>query len=490
MASRRVPYRKFAQAVRKYDTQRLLDKIAGVSAQLASSDFGLTNERWNSDGPVRQFTLAGVARAAIVETGRRRKPTPHRPVTDSELAELCSLAIEVDHPDLPQTGGIDNSAYARLFARMTYQQAVFDSSDFANIVRSLGLLAEHPHPIRGMPTTDDWKLALGVSLTDYMTIVFQLASNAVTYGGLLTKDRIRELHELGFFSSADLDTVLTLIHDQLARDVGSLANEGRSSERPHLQMWSYNPLLGHPLIDGGADGFVVPVINCLLQKITPLGLFFTGIDLFGADFPRAMGDSFEQYVGAHLSLLKAAGAVIYPEITYGRDSKKTIDYFVILDEVVLLVEVKSFRPTADARAGLDAGLTELASKVQSARNQVDKTAKLLDTGITEVAAIPTDRPVRGLVVTIEPLHHIDTFFYADMLGPNVIESSTASAHDLERVCAQLAKQDDAGERILRALTFDDPTPASITRAVEDLQLERNPVSDALWKKWDSLVPEY
>ncbi|MBM4538199.1 hypothetical protein GS463_03105 [Rhodococcus hoagii] len=46
----------------------------------------------------------------------------------------------------------------------------------------------------------------------------------------------------------------------------------------------------------------------------------------------------------------------------------------------MLVEVKGMRANALAKAGIDAGLEQLVDKVQGARNQIDKTAKLIKTG--------------------------------------------------------------------------------------------------------------
>ncbi|MBM4510617.1 hypothetical protein GS425_05455 [Rhodococcus hoagii] len=104
------------------------------------------------------------------------------------------------------------------------------------------------------------------------------------------------------------------------------------------------------------------------------------------------GDSFEKYVGRHLALLEAAGAAVHPEVTYGKDTKKTVDYFVVFEEVVVLVEVKGMRANALAKAGIDAGLEQLVDKVQGARNQIDKTAKLIKDRIPELAFIqPTAR---------------------------------------------------------------------------------------------------
>lgn len=484
MTTRRIPYRKFAQAVRRFDTRLILEKIAATSVELVRADAAMGPPRWPSEGPVRQFSLAAVARTAIVEHGRRVKATPRRPVTDRELHDLCALSIEVDHPDVPESGALSSASMTRMIARLMYQQSLFGYSSVENLSRSVGLLIEHDADTCDLPTPAQWEAALGVSLPDYMTIAFQLASIATTYEGRLTTANIRHCHELGFFAGADLETVLSVIRNHFAASLRTLASNGRSAELDVAKMWSYNPLMGRPLVEDGSDGYVLPIYRYLIEKITPLGLFFTGTTAFGKSFADELGKSFELHIGKHLALLGNAGATIYPEIVYGHENRKTIDYFLVFEEVVILVEVKSFKATEKARAGIDSGLESLVGKVQSARDQIDKTAEALRAGAPALAHIPSDRPLRGLVVTAEPLHNIDTFLYKDMFGHNKIECSTASAHDIERICPILAKQAGAGNRVHDALTFDDPTPPSLNRAVKDLSTERNPIVDGLWQRWE------
>jgi hypothetical protein len=487
MESRRVAYRKFSQYVRKFDPDRLLEKIAQVSAELERAQFGREPARWPDNGPIQQFSLALVARTAILDGANRRKRRPGRPVTDRELHYLCAQSIEVDHADVPTRGILDDRALTRMMARLIYHQGLFGYSNFENIARTLGLLVDHDPDVRGLPTQSEWENALGVSLPAYTAIMFHLAAAVNSGNGWLTMDAIQAGVDAGAFAGADLETVSTIVRNELSADVRALRDLGSQHQLAGAEMWSFNPLMAKPLISYG-DRHLLPVHDYLIQKMTSLGLYFTGIDHFGDDFPRALGDSFEKYVGRHLALLEAAGATVYPEVTYGRDKKKTVDYIVVLDEVVLLIEVKGMRANALAKAGVDAGLEQLVGRIQKARDQIDKTAGLIEDRITELDFIPAGREIRGLVVTMEPVHQIDTFLYRDMFKDNTIESATAGAHDLERICPTLATASRPGARILDALTFNDPTPASLARAIEGLVPVRNPVLDELWDGWKDLLP--
>ncbi|WP_280399693.1 hypothetical protein [Nocardia carnea] len=408
-------------------------------------------------------------------------------MTDNELSELCVMAIELDHSDVPDIGILSDPGLTRMLARIMYQQALFQYSDFENIARTIGLLIDVDPAVRGIPTAADWSAALGVSLSEFMTIVFQLTPLTNTYRGHLTASHIREAQQMGFFAAVDLDTVVQVIERNLAADLLTLRSDGRTHEQAEAKMWSYNPLLGKPLVKDGNGGYILPVYNYLVQKITPLGLFYMGLEYFGDDFPRALGDSFERYAGRHLALLESAGTVVYPEVAYDQGGKKTIDYFLVFDEVVVLIETKGFRPKDDARAGIDSGLSNLVAKVQHARNQIDRTVGLIGKA-PELAHIPADREIRGLVVTLEPVHNSDTFLYRDMFAANVVESSTISAHDLERICPVLAEKPGAGQTVLEALTFADPTPPALDRAVKGLPSRRNPISTALRDSWGRVIP--
>lgn len=182
------------------------------------------------------------------------------------------------------------------------------------------------------------------------------------------------------------------------------------------------------------------------------------------------------------SLLGTA-AVVYPEAAYGSPERKTVDWFVVTDEAVVLVEVKTARPVVAVRTGSDAGDRHVLDRIGRARGQIDRTAALIEGGHPAVAHIPDDRPVRGLVVTLEPFHFVDTFLFDGVLPPARTPTATASAHDVEAVCAALAGRPDAGRRLLDALTPVPPAPPVLRRASDGLPSTRNPLLDGWWRRW-------
>jgi hypothetical protein len=98
-------------------------------------------------------------------------------------------------------------------------------------------------------------------------------------------------------------------------------------------------------------------------------------------------------------------------MTYGPKSarSKTVDWIVILPEVVLLVEVKSAIPAEPVRLATPDAADAILGKLGKAIDQIDVTAQLITDRNPALAAVPADRPVLGLAVTLEPFHVANAF---------------------------------------------------------------------------------
>lgn len=494
MRPRRVRYREFSHAVRRYHRDRLLEKVAQVSAGIDEMDPAMATLRRRS--PIRQFTLSLIARTAIAEGMTHRTDAP---IGDRQLHDLCALAIEADHPDVPSEGVLASAGMRRMMVRLLTQQQQFTNYDMEEIARSLGIFAFPDSVVPGLPTATEWERLLGMRLPLYMWVVFVLHAAAANHGGWIPDDYLDVADSVGAFAGADLDSVRKVIRDHLVTDDAELQRRARHGEREGTEMWADNPLLATPLIRR-PGGFLVPNKPHLLDKIKPRGLYYTGLDAFVSKGDKGsrdlyfggIGESFETHVGKTLRLLESCGATVYTKIIYGpkRDRKETIDYLVVFHDLLLLVEVKSAHADEAARLGDDTALKKLIKQsIQQGRNQIEVTAQAVHDQAAGLGAIPDDREIRGLVVTLDHIPVIDTYLFDGMLKSTTVESSTVSAHDLEWIVATLAAENsDPGQRLLGALTFDDPTPPRLHRAVEGLTPVNNPVSEALWDRWQALCP--
>jgi hypothetical protein len=268
-----------------------------------------------------------------------------------------------------------------------------------------------------------------------------------------------------------------------------MADWARQSEIRGYEKWSPNPLQAWPLVAIGTD-LVGPTSRYVADKITPSGLYFTGLTAFGSRFTDALGCMFERYVGRQLDLLQHA--TIHRSREYGIPRKDTTDFLVVTPEVVVLVEVKASRPVLTVRTGQAAGDDDVAAKIGHACEQIDKTVNLIANRDPALADIPTDRPVVGLVVTLEPWYMTETLAYDDLIPKATVPITTASAHELEGVVANLATEVDVGQRLLRALTpgppvppFAMPTPSALRNASEGVEPKNNPI---LVEGWDRFAP--
>ncbi|WP_369225452.1 hypothetical protein AB5J52_31770 [Streptomyces sp. R39] len=213
--------------------------------------------------------------------------------------------------------------------------------------------------------------------------------------------------------------------DGLARVAGGKAAQ--------LRRFTYNPLLGRPAVTGFGPGLLCPSPQLVWRKATPAGIYHTGREHFGTGFLRETGYLFEEYVGRQLRLIPDAEVI--GEIPYRvrRDERLSVDWIVVLDELVLLVEVKSMMPAENARLGLEDGVAETDAKLAHAYRQVNTTSAQIDQRNPAFAGIPADRPIQALIVTLEPFPIANANLpHVDLPVPD-IPTTVVGAQELERL---------------------------------------------------------
>jgi hypothetical protein len=179
-----------------------------------------------------------------------------------------------------------------------------------------------------------------------------------------------------------------------------------------------------------------------------------------------------------------------PEITYGprNDRRKTIDWIVVLPEVVVLVEVKSAIPAEPIRLGTPDAADAVMSKLGKAFKQIDATAQLIADRDIALAAVPADRPVLGLAVTLEPFHMANAQF--DPLPATCIPVTVADAAELENL---VTTTDTPPGRLLLDRAADKARSTwSLGTALHGHARDRNPVLDGAWNSypWASAARAY
>ncbi|MGW0334286.1 hypothetical protein ACWD0J_20860 [Streptomyces sp. NPDC003011] len=459
--------REYVQRVRRHPPSSLLPLIAAVSSRWPAK------EEWRQDGSglYRPWGLADTAWVSLTRGSEHRQ----RPATDGDLVEILAQYVALDdlYRHLPVGERLEG-----FLLRVAGQQFTWQEDDFSELARSLALLVQTT-PTKPLEVlVDDWEHdLLGCPLADYVGLA-QLLHTAATHRqgrfdlAWVPEDELTVFEELT--SHAALKTVIerhfaTGVEEERAR-----AASGLLSNDPLLRRYTPNPLRSRPLVRGFGCDYLIPVAPAVLGKASPMGLYYTGMEHYGdafEAFTRDLGELFEQYVGRHLRLLPDAD--VHPEIVYDRDNKKGVDWIAVLPGLVLLVEVKSARPTARLRLGPQQFGDELKQKLGKAFNQINKSAKLIEDRHPAFAHIPHDRPRFGIVVTMEPYHLVNSPDFRVLLPDTAI----ASAGELEDVVVAA----DPGLQEGIASRLGQPPPGGWS--LRDLASGRvviNPVLDQGW----------
>lgn len=416
-----VPDHEYVQRIRRHPPSSLLPLIASVSAQRP------TKEEWRQDGSglYRPWGLADAAWLSLSRGNEHRQ----RPATDSDLTEILGQYVALDdvYRHLPVGERLEG-----FLLRIAGQQFTWQEDDFSELARSLALLV-HTTPTKVLEVlTDGWEHdLLGCPLADYVGLAQLLYTAATNRQGRFDLTWVPE-PELTVFEELTTHSALKTVLDRHFATDAAQERARVNAADPLLRRYTPNPLRSRPLVRGFGCDYLIPVTPAVLGKVSPMGLYYTGNEHYKERFEaftRDLGELFEQYVGRHLRLLP--GADVHSEIVYDRDNKKSVDWIVVLPRLVLLVEVKSARPTAGLRLGPQEFGEELTRKLGKAFRQINRSAKLIEDRHQAFAHIPVDRPAFGIVVTMEPYHLINAPDFRTLLPSTTVPTAVASASELE-----------------------------------------------------------
>jgi hypothetical protein len=242
--------------------------------------------------------------------------------------------------------------------------------------------------------------------------------------------------------------------------------------------FSFNPLSSRPAVTGIADTLIIPVPDLLVRQASPLGIYYSGVRKWGNPFAEDIGNLFESYVGKQLELMP--DAQVFPEIEYGSKKSKSlsVDWFVIFDECVVLVEVKSTRPTEPIRRASSQAGKDLEKRLGHSVEQLNRSSREIKDRVPEFSRIPSNKPILGLVVTLEPFHTVNSPFGLSYLPACEIPFRIASAIELE----QLVTISDAspGRVLLDFMSSAANNGSSINGALAGHAGRRNEIIDQAW----------
>ncbi|MBZ3904374.1 hypothetical protein [Streptomyces griseiscabiei] len=488
MYDRLVTEDEYRQRVRRHRPSSLLPLIAAAAARYGSPQ---RPQSW-LESPSLKYTpwaLADAARVCLAYGTEHLR---------SEATERDLLAILAAYSSLkePTLHGADEDA-VRLrdfLMRLGGEQMAWQAPEFVSLARTAALYLHTPFPARRQPgcLVPGWDTEVfGCPLPDYVGTTQLLWGSALLNAGRFDAAIFDSADGEKFERVVSRETVLRVVERHFATDVASIkATEKQTMENlakvaggkaAQLRRFTYNPLLGRPAVTGFGAGLLCPSPQLVWRKATPPGIYHTGLEHFGSAFLEETGYLFEEYVGRQLRLIPDADVV--GEITYRvkRNDRHSVDWFVIFDDLVLLVEVKSMMPTENARLGLERGVAERDGKLARAYRQVNAASALIEQRHPAFAGIPADRPRQALIVTLEPfpvananLPHVD-------LPTSNIPTTVVAAQEVER----LVTLTDTTPNCLLLERAADPQRSTwaLNECLTGHKGARNPILDQGWASY-------
>lgn len=441
-------------------------------------DDELTALSWHQSFVVHPWTISAIARESMLYANE------YRPEHDITVNDLYRLADAFAVTDVGHRGDALGLALTSIFN----EQFPYQESEYEEVARTYALYGE-----LGLGPQFDWTEVFGMPLAEAVRAAFVLHVWVFHYGGrfdpaILDLPDMQEVFE----HVAPREQV-----EAIARQLTTTIEEAKAASSqtpilpPELQRYAFNPLAARPLVDLGDKGIWAPQAMFVYRAFHPINLYYRGWAAWGSSFAHELGLRHEVYVGRQLRLA-AEPTALHDEIVYGTPEKKSIDWFWVTDQAVVLFECKSARLALEARAGAAEKVKKVVYDILvKARIQLDKSEELIQQQTPPFDQFPNDRPIIGVVVTAEPFYLANSTM-AEYGQQSRIPSITMSLRELEHwVCLP---PDVAVSKLLEVLQDPDLSTWSFSQALDqalgDLpDLPRNPILDEAYKHYDFLDPQ-
>jgi hypothetical protein len=369
-----------------------------------------------------------------------------------------------------------------IIMRHAFEQFRYQESDFEELARSIalfrfalaktpksGITKEQVDRILNAPLEAAMSAAIGL-------YVVMIASRGIWLDNFASDPALSKL-----FSLVPGQSIINL-KDQLAKTPQELqvhysAVNTLRPVGPHLDRWRYNPLYAYPLVKLPNSVIVGPHLRLLLFKLSPNSLMLMGSDT-DSNFLSNMGLVIETYVGMQLELISGCRQ-IFPEVMWGAtsDEGKSIDWFVVLPECILMIEVKNAMLSVAARAGDENLLPDLKRIFNKARDQLNKTFTKFQEWHPSLTFLPRDRQIIGIIVTATSMTFANSSLLRDELISTEIPVLVMSLRDLEHFVPRPAEDLCHAIRLVvddpEAMTY--PSHVSVGKYLDNRQ---NPILES------------
>lgn len=356
---------KYIQRIRRYRPSSLVPWISRVGAHY--SDIG----SW-LDGDYIRFTpwaLADIARVSLVLGSEF--------LGDATRADLLLCAEDYRNLESAGLGSGSPGSTEGFLLRTGYEQLPFGQSLKGEIARGVALF-EQTAPSKDLAIIrPGWdRDLLGCTLSQFAGIGCVVYAVAKQHHGRFSTHWFDDPGLRPITSEIPLSLMRNVLDHEFIGDRDFFRQFADENQPSPLRRFTFNPLLGRPVARVN-HGLFVPVPLQVIRKISLSGIWYAGVSRWSEPFAEDVGDLFEQYVGRLLKTIP--NATVYPEIHYDPDGdKRSVDWIVVWDNAVLLVEVKSARATQAIRLGNAAGWSALGGKLGHAYTQLATSSQLIE----------------------------------------------------------------------------------------------------------------
>jgi hypothetical protein len=426
------------------------------------------------------WALADIARVSLVLGSEFRY--------DATRDDLLLCAEDYRNLEDPELGSGNPGSTEGFLLRMGYEQLLFGQSLKGEIARNVALF-EQTTPSRDLTVIrPGWdRDLLGCSLSEFAGIGFVVYAVAKQHGGRFSTHWFDDPALQSITSEIPVSLMRDVLDREFVGDRDYFRGHAAENQTSPFRRFAFNPLLSRPVARIG-NRLSVPVPLQVIRKISLSGVWYTGVKRWAESFAEDVGLLFEQYVGRLLQVIP--DALVYPEIHYHPDGdKRSVDWFVVWNDAVLLVEVKSARATQAVRLGNATGWTALSEKLGHAYTQLATSSQLIDEAHPKFSHIPRNLPRIGLVLTIEPYPFLDAGMIRSMFGAApTIPMRVCSVNTLEwLVCLP---DRSVGEYLVDLM--NDPLKEGwdvLGQEHASIEFRPNPVLDQAWNtfRWRPTV---
>ncbi|GAA0694969.1 hypothetical protein GCM10010193_57090 [Kitasatospora atroaurantiaca] len=404
-----VPDSQYIRRIQRHSQSSLVELIASTSTRLPHPRDLREYEGLGVYGPWALADAAWISLALGQEINRA-------PAQPRDLGQILGFYLALDDPYYQES---PEEKLTRLLLRVSGQQFTWQVDEYSELSRTVAIFTQTdtPEPLKAIGP--GWAQdVLGCSVADYVGLaryVWATVTGVPALNGRFNPDLMLTWADYSPFTSLQSSADATAILERhFVTDTARLRAAHRAAPDPLLRRYGHNPLRTTPLVAGFGNGYLVPVPAAVLSKASMLGIYYTGGEggrtPRGKQFTADLGHLFEAYVGRQLGLLD--NVTVHPEIKWEGETKgsggKSVDWIVVFPDLVLLVEVKSARPDAGLRLGAENYAEKLAKTPGEAFPQIERTDQLISEGNPAFEQIPAHLPRRGMVITMEPFHLLNT----------------------------------------------------------------------------------